>query len=326
MACEVNDPLLTAIDEPEKRSRRSESGAKSLSFAAEAKGDNEFNTPNTYKPKCTLCSEPHGLWNCPTFLAKSDLDRLAYVRNKELCFNCLRYKHKVRECFRARNCEVQGCKDWHSTLLHEAFQLENDPGTVNTPNPVLSSSSSSMTSLKSELQSVSLPILRVTVCIKGTRVATLALLDSGSNSTYCDPTLSQELDCEELASTLNLNTLNGGKCRTSKKVSLELLSANKRKLINLNQVYVLDKPFPSMSSCIPVASDVSSWKHLQHIDVNNMSGLGVKLVIGNNNSHCLLPQEVSRRADDEPFAVRTVLGWGISRVVFELFVKVEFFE
>ena len=53
-------------------------------------------------------------------------------------------------------------------------------------------------------------------------------------------------------------------------------------------------------------------KHLSGIPVPDYSNIQVDLLIGQDCSDALIPLEVKRGAEGEPYAVRTVLGWSIS--------------
>lgn len=64
---------------------------------------------------CKFCSDgPHGPRKCLTFGAMNIKTRKIKVREHNLCFNCLRPNHTVRDCT-ASNCQICGQK--HHTLL-----------------------------------------------------------------------------------------------------------------------------------------------------------------------------------------------------------------
>ena len=69
---------------------------------------------------------------------------------------------------------------------------------------------------------------------------------------------------------------------------------------------------------IPKPETVERWPHLQKIsqELNPYEPeVGVELLIGFNCSAALLPRQVIAAGDDDPFAVRTDLGWGITGIM-----------
>ncbi|KYN22286.1 hypothetical protein ALC57_05322 [Trachymyrmex cornetzi] len=64
---------------------------------------------------CPICQEKHHISNCEEFLKRSVQDRKAEVRKKQLCINCLRAGHYIKEC---RSSSCRKCFKAHNTLLH----------------------------------------------------------------------------------------------------------------------------------------------------------------------------------------------------------------
>lgn len=72
-------------------------------------------SPLNTKQKCIMCPSTHSLFRCPLFLAKTPTDRLAFVRQNNLCGNCLR-PHPIRNCPVSIHCKI--CQFPHHSLLH----------------------------------------------------------------------------------------------------------------------------------------------------------------------------------------------------------------
>ena len=51
---------------------------------------------------------------------------------------------------------------------------------------------------------------------------------------------------------------------------------------------------------------------MKDIDVSDFEKLKVSMVIGLNNSHCVMPLEVKKNELHEPYGIRTLLGWTIN--------------
>lgn len=66
--------------------------------------------------KCTQCKGEHQIYQCKTFKELPVAERLNKVKSLKLCLNCLKPKHKAKECS-SGNCKK--CSKKHNTLLHE---------------------------------------------------------------------------------------------------------------------------------------------------------------------------------------------------------------
>lgn len=99
------------------------SKSKVHSFATKA--DN--NTLQTKSITCVMCkSDNHRLYRCSKFQKFSVNERIQFVTNHALCFNCLSAGHRVVNCLHSGVC--QKCKKRHHSLLH----LENKVSTAKT--------------------------------------------------------------------------------------------------------------------------------------------------------------------------------------------------
>ena len=75
---------------------------------------------STSKPpvKCLLCQQEHWLSQCQTFRSNTISERSKFVREKNLCGNCLVPGHFIKDCPKKSFCKVSGCTGKHSTFLH----------------------------------------------------------------------------------------------------------------------------------------------------------------------------------------------------------------
>ena len=70
--------------------------------------------PRERQHSCTACrGEKHPLYSCNAFKNMSIDAKQEHVRNHRLCFNCLSFEHRTRECARCRK-----CNRLHHTILH----------------------------------------------------------------------------------------------------------------------------------------------------------------------------------------------------------------
>ena len=162
-----------------------------------------------------------------------------------------------------------------------------------------------------EVAKVALPIVSVTVKARGANsgICTYVLLDPGSNKSFCSMKLVNQLGLKGSSTNLALATLNKDEAVEAVEVSLEVMSARRR--ICLPKVYVLQE-FPELAGSIASAGDIMKWKHLRGISVPRAGTPEVGLLIGQDVSQALVPVELRRGQDGEPYAVRTPLGWTIN--------------
>ena len=92
-----------------------------VSFLTSEKGESSESEKPKQKQKsslcCVKCGENHFLNHCGKFKALSVTERLAFVRSKELCENCLNKGHFAKSCSRDNFCR-NGCIRKHHSLLH----------------------------------------------------------------------------------------------------------------------------------------------------------------------------------------------------------------
>ncbi|XP_072400226.1 uncharacterized protein [Diabrotica undecimpunctata] len=68
--------------------------------------------------KCFCCSSnAHKLYTCEKFLSLTGFERWRFVKDKELCINCLYPRHMVSQCNSTKTC--MKCNKRHHTLLHK---------------------------------------------------------------------------------------------------------------------------------------------------------------------------------------------------------------
>ena len=53
--------------------------------------------------KCWYCNGDHFLENCTKLSNETCEKRIEFLKKKELCFKCLSYNHKVKNCLRKRS-------------------------------------------------------------------------------------------------------------------------------------------------------------------------------------------------------------------------------
>lgn len=145
-------------------------------------------------------------------------------------------------------------------------------------------------------------------------VLVYALLDSQSDSTFILQERAETLDAQMESVQLKLSTLASKQTviPSHKLVGLQVRGFYSAKKISLPVTYSRDF-IPASLSHIPTPKTARAWSHLEHLaeEIAPLIDCDIGLLIGYNCSQALLPREIVSGKDDEPFAVRTDLGWSI---------------
>ena len=56
----------------------------------------------------------------------------------------------------------------------------------------------------------------------------------------------------------------------------------------------------------------SPWIHLEDLELKNVNGAEVKVVLGNDVTEIIIPREIREGPKGSPFGVKTKLGWTIT--------------
>lgn len=78
---------------------------------------------------CPFCDESHPLFSCQAFKDVSVETRRAFIKSKQLCYNCLSKSHVVSNCQSEYSCKT--CQNRHHSLLHETSQNDSSQLSAN---------------------------------------------------------------------------------------------------------------------------------------------------------------------------------------------------
>ena len=282
--------------------------------------------------KCPCCEQRHYMTQCERFKAMRIKDRRDFVMKKGLCMNCFAKGHISKDCPRDFTCSVDGCGLKHSKFLHlKPRQPAHDTEAqiqATTSTPAVSNQQISPTAVPfqpsqpvpgsshfthSHKGKLAMPIVaaRVWNPESGVYKDTYALLDPGSNGTYCASSLQEELGVKGTARSMELTTLTANKMHLNTTVvTLDITSMN-------NETRYTVKAFvrPDLNvntSGISTQLDIDKWSHLSDLAIQELDDKNVELLIGQDASDLLVPEEIRRGNNGEPFASLTPLGWAIN--------------
>ena len=240
---------------------------------------------------CSFCGQDHRVYMCQSFKALDAGQKMQVIIDKKLCENCLLDNHDVIKCLRPSMCGIDGCKLKHSRFVHSIRKSESESGGL----------SSGLTDINSD---ICIPVVPVRV---NNKTSSVALLDTCSTGTFMTQRLANKLGLVGFPVKYELNTLNGkGQFKQTNLIpGLFVESESGGERMCLNNVFIVEEiPIRNMTT------DVSRFDHLKDLPIPRVVGeLGI--LIGQDNSEALIPLEVRKGQVDQPFAVRTLLGWSL---------------
>lgn len=239
---------------------------------------------------------------------------MSLLKEKELCFGCLRTGHMSRDCFKRLTC--RSCGENHPRSLHldkrdkpntdtEPFK-EPEAGNISAPHETCGH-----TGAGRDRCFLSISPLQVK-SIKGDRIIqTYAFLDPGSTATFCSEHLMRRLNMVGRPTQFRLQTM--GRERvvpTYECAELEVSGLETDIFYKLPEV-LTQKRMPVSADNIATEEDIEKWPYLSKVRIPCIQA-EVDLLIGSNAPKMLEPWEVINSQGDGPYAIRTALGWVIN--------------
>lgn len=167
------------------------------------------------KPQCMFCqSNNHQLYSCSEFMTKSLEERRQYVKEKRLCYGCMKNGHNAKDCRHRHSCNT--CKGKHPTCLHDENYVKREK--------LVSQVMSTSGNTNESTTALSLNVARkgpgantsmiVPVWVSSSRnpraeKLVYAMLDTQSDTAFVDQEVSRTLHADEVPVKLKLTTMIG---------------------------------------------------------------------------------------------------------------------
>ncbi|GFQ95948.1 integrase catalytic domain-containing protein [Trichonephila clavata] len=184
---------------------------------------------------CVICKLPHLIYKCSVFQNMKVSDRFNHIKSLNLCINCLKERHKVKDCKSKNSCSV--CKKRHHTSLHifEAIPSPRQTTLANELHPPAEDQRSTPSehcntfanSSKEKKKNVLLPT--AIVHIKGgdgQLFPCKAILDSGSHLSFIRQRLANKLTLKKEKINASVSGLGEIALKVKQKVNAEIQSKN----------------------------------------------------------------------------------------------------
>ncbi|KAE8629989.1 hypothetical protein XENTR_v10000654 [Xenopus tropicalis] len=278
-----------AVDTMTKDHDTNESKPKVIDVLNREKARTESHTPL----QCMFCGENHSIYKCQQMKERSVEEKKRFILDNQLCFGCLRKGHSAKDCKRRATCGI--CKGRHPTPLHEDRPKRDRASTHSTliEGEIISTLSCCMVKSESKNTSMIIPVCISSPGTEGKEVLAYALLDTQSSNTFID---------QEVYSLEDSQRVTGVKVKgLCSDVTIDLPPVYTRDFIPLDREH------------IPTCETAKKWKHLSVIshEIPPLKEYRVGLLIGYDCSKALMPRQIITGGDDEPYAIKTDLGWSI---------------
>ncbi|KAK0142370.1 hypothetical protein N1851_019891 [Merluccius polli] len=230
--------------------------------------------PSSNPVPCMFCGERHSIHKCQKLSSKPTEEKRRFILDNNLFFGCLRRGHNAKDCRNKSTCGI--CKKPHPTPLHEDRSGVADTSSSHALQAEANTSSLSCCVGRGDGGSTSMivPVWISSTTNPEKETLVYALLDTQSSNTFVDQDV-----CGKLG----------------------VVSEPVKDFIPLER------------SHIPTPETTKRWKHLNRIaqEIPELFECEVGLLIGYDCSRALAPRQVITGRDDEPYGIKTDLGWSI---------------
>lgn len=300
---------------PKPKSKNDE--GSSLSTSAKGSGDREPDPSNSSKSerpgptnlnKCLFCGAVHKLDDCTDFSTKPFSQRRDFFFRERLCMGCAASRsHQVANCKKRLKCKT--CSGMHPTCLHK--EQTQDSAAV--------SNCLSVCQLPDQSggfdHTMIVPVWVRPVGEPEREILQYALLDDHSNVSFVSQTLCERFNLQGPATELLLTTMQqqNARVKTRKISGLEVLDYHRECVVKMPVAFTRELVSANRSQ-IPKPEVAREWQHLKPIAEKLTPyhpDAEISILIGNNCPKAIRPREIVAGEDDEPYAQRTILGWGV---------------
>ena len=279
---------------------------------------------------CLHCKSEHELDNCPRFARLPLPERRQFVQSRALCWGCLKWGHVSKECRGRKLCKT--CNNRHPTSLHDDTQkfLEKrqEIGNTNSQNPITHCIEvcNMIGHVESITHSLIVPVWLYHQDSPDKKIMVYALLDDQSDACFIKQGTLEKLGANGPEVNLKLSTVLAEETITSQKITgLIVRGVQEETDIPLPRTYTRSI-IPARRSQIPRPETARNWPHLRRMADRLMpyrDDMDVGLLLGINCASAIKPREVIPGNDNDPYAKRTALGWGVIGTVKPSDCKVE---
>ena len=332
-----NQRSITGVDKGRTSSSTTDkSGKRSLKTEAteirpsnvttdkNAKHDRKPDVRNTGPRRlyCLYCNEEHDIDVCKQFNSLDINAKLAFVQKQYLCRGCLKRGHRKIDCRLKKCCSI--CQRYHPTSLHNnSFPQAGTPNvkageSAKTAEPKANENSVVSNkinqSMIGDMHTMIVPVWLHHTSNEHNKRLVYALLDCQSDACFIKESTLEKLGVGGSPVHLNLSTITGEQIVPCTKISgLVIRGFSEHQNKELPPAYSKED-IPAKEAQIPCSETAQTWPHLASISNKLMpydSNVDVALLVGANCIRAIKPKEIIVGDEDDPYGLKTNLGWGV---------------
>ena len=252
---------------------------------------------------CKVCNQKHPIWKCDMFKGMEHRKKWETAKKLGLCYRCLGKGHLGDSCTWNRECGIDGCKDRHHRLLHEEKVASGTmEGKADTPVTEENKSSTYETVIEHAQRSIALRTVPVTLKHGERRLQVNCFLDEGSDTSYVNEDVVEELGLYGRKEKVIINVANGQKVNlmsATMEIGLESLDGR------VDTVIVAKTSNNICGGMKPIIwlRIKDQWKHLREIPSPKLGKRSkIDVLIGLDHYNLLFPMKEVRGGDNDPSA------------------------
>ena len=290
----------------------------SKGFAPFTNKKQQFNKPvvsytasaSDASPNCPICkTEKHPLYACQRFKLMSHEQMTETLKLNNLCINCLRPGHFVKDCRSLNRCKT--CQKSHHTLLHVDSSTATRSRSSNASNPPSKSPLITSNTATCLAQNSLLMTCRVLVeAPDGSLVNARALLDSASSASFISERLVNSLCLPRLRQNTRISGVAGLTHSSLQAITNVTISSPQTTIkFNVNAIIV-----PRVTCDLPIqpVTPKSIWSHIDNLSLADPD-FGrpgkIDLLLGVDVFTEVLLHGRRVGVPGSPVAFETVFGW-----------------
>ncbi|XP_039431699.1 uncharacterized protein LOC120427497 [Culex pipiens pallens] len=256
-------------------------------------------------PRCDFCSERHLTFKCAAFQDLTVCQRMEKVKEKHVCFNCLRAGHCAKNCRRTSSCGK--CQRRHHTLLHDFYRKSTAP---QRPSPAVRQPAEPLPPV--EVNNCPTPMLQTAVVDLGDGsnrpVPCRILLDSGSQVNFISTSMADRLKLKRVPANVPICGIGGQTTNTRESTTVQLQSRYSGFTADVECLVV-----PKVTGKIPSSPvNTTDWpipKGFQLADPKFHIPDRIDMLVGASLYFRLLKRGFVHMWDNYPELRETHLGW-----------------
>lgn len=260
-------------------------------------------------PQCLFCKAAHHISSCATFLEQKVEDKKAFALKHGLCFGCLRRQHLYRDC-KNRNPSLMAAK---KTETDKKYTDGENKGKLDCEVDTVMSHKITTSSKQGVLHTMILPVM-LSYKDNPQQILTYAILDNMSDACFVKADLVKKLKANTLPVELEVTTLVDKKVvKTETVQDLKIKGLKEPTVVQMPKTYCRED-ISTDRNLIPRHELIQNWPHLKSVARElhpYQADLDVGILIGASCSSAMMPKEVIAEGDNDPYAMRTCLGWGV---------------